>query len=105
MTRINENKFERSEIFKHLLTLTTQMGGNLRVRWYGPVHRLPPHHPSGAILDYDPRPFGCSDPEEPHAHVALMWSNVSLIHPQLNNSRRTTHIRLINRTECFRANP
>jgi len=25
-----------------------------RVRWYGHVLRLPPHHPSQAILDFDP---------------------------------------------------
>jgi len=36
----------------------SSLAARRRVRWYGHVLRLQPHHPSRAILDFDPGSFG-----------------------------------------------
>ena len=65
-----------------------------RVRWYGHVLRWPLHHPSRAILVFNPGSFGWKWFRKPHAPVGSKLSNAILtssasIQPQLNPSRRT----------------
>jgi len=40
----------------------SSLASRRRVRWYGHVLRLSPHHPSRAILDFDPGSFGWKRP-------------------------------------------
>ena len=41
----------------------SSLAARRRVRWYGHVLRLQPHHPSRAILDFDPGSFGRKRPQ------------------------------------------
>jgi len=40
----------------------SSLAAHNQVRWYGHVLRLPPHHPSRAILDFDPGLFSWKRP-------------------------------------------
>ena len=40
----------------------SSLAARRRVRWYGHVLRMPPHHPPRAIQDFDPGSFGWKRP-------------------------------------------